>query len=40
MIIVKMSMHVSTCAAYDFSALSPVVWKLCCWYVSMSQKCV
>jgi len=25
-----MSMHVSTRASYDFTALTPVVWKL--WY--------
>jgi len=23
-----MSVHVSTCASYDFNALTPVVWKL------------
>jgi len=23
-----MSVHVSTCTSYDFSALTPVVWKL------------
>jgi hypothetical protein len=25
----NMSVHVSTCTTYDFSALMPVVWKLC-----------
>jgi len=26
-----MSVHVSTCASYNFNALPPVVWKLGCW---------